>query len=531
MSNLMPKIAGCDCETDPFDGTTNIKPFIWGYYTREAYREFHSTEHFANFLRDEVADSRVVYFHNGGKFDVLYLLPYIDRTAPLTIVNGRIVRCYIGACEVRDSYSLFNMPLAAYRKDDFDYSILSKGERNKAKNRKKISTYLHNDCKYLYEVVESFRDEYGLYLTQASAALEIWSGMTGIDKPRTTSDYYYEWRDHYHGGRTQAFIRGSRYERYTMFDINSAYPRAMCDYHPWGTATRMRTSLPDKNPGATMIEYTGPSVGCFPYKERAELATTYPDDNIVRTFHITGWEYIAAMELGLLPENHSIVCHVWEEHIEFNEYISYFYAKKALCKELEDKLGEIGAKIFLNSLYGKLGAKPDEYAEYSLIPLDRLHVAINQGYSIHAIWDSEQLVLISEPIPEYQQRWLNVATAASITGHVRATLMRALHAVDTPIYCDTDSVVCRSQHSLDIGKELGQWSIDGEFSEAHIGGKKLYAFKKLDGGWKTATKGARLEPDDIIKVANGEIATYTPLAPSMSIVSGIRMIERNIKMT
>ena len=144
-----------------------------------------------------------------------------------------------------------------------------------------------------------------------------------------------------------------------------------------------------------------------------------------------------------------------------------------------------------------------------------------------------------------QKRFYNVATAASITGFVRAYLWRHICAIrkngGEVLYCDTDSIAAigKIPKDMKIGKELGEWGNDGDFRLAAIAGKKLYAFQRRDGTWKTAHKGVMIEPEDIVKVARGGEVKYQRAAPSFGIEYDkdgkgkrrTRFVERIVRMT
>jgi DNA polymerase elongation subunit (family B) len=86
----------------------------------------------------------------------------------------------------------------------------------------------------------------------------------------------------------------------------------------------------------------------------------------------------------------------------------------------------------------------------------------------YAIWE--------RPAPGF--RFNNVATAASITGAARAVLLEAIQNADDPIYCDTDSLICRDLKNTRLHKtELGAWDTEKELDEVLIAGKKTYAYK------------------------------------------------------
>lgn len=126
----------------------------------------------------------------------------------------------------------------------------------------------------------------------------------------------------------------------------------------------------------------------------------------------------------------------------------------------------------------------------------------------------------------------NVMTAASITGAARAQLLRGLHKAKRPVYCDTDSIIAEG---LDCDKDatrLGAWKTEAEGSRVGIAGKKLYALFDASGEpVKYASKGVKIEPEQIMEVASGGEVIYRNAAPTFSINSEPKFIERKIRRT
>jgi hypothetical protein len=116
----------------------------------------------------------------------------------------------------------------------------------------------------------------------------------------------------------------------------------------------------------------------------------------------------------------------------------------------------------------------------------------------------------------------NVATAASITGCVRARLMEAKHQCPGALYCDTDSLIAPAEEAEKlVGEGLGQWelkAVTGGKKRVYIAGKKLYAFEHGENKWLTASKGVRLTPEEIRKVALGGEVTWKNPVPTYSIM-------------
>lgn len=148
-------------------------------------------------------------------------------------------------------------------------------------------------------------------------------------------------------------------------------------------------------------------------------------------------------------------------------------------------------------------------------------------------------LLAERELTDDEMRYYNVATAASITGFVRAFLWRSICAcgIGTVLYCDTDSIATTDTgNALDTGKELGKWKWEGDFDRAGIGGKKLYIFrgKKSKSGkreYKTASKGVKLTNSQLWAVARGATIKHTPESPSFSVHSKPRFVARRISIT
>lgn len=524
MPRKIKKFAVADCETDPFKHGRHPKPFLWGYYDGEIYEQFTKTEKFVEFIRDK---DIILYAHNGGKFDWHFLTDYFDPYQKLLLIAGRIASVKIGACELRDSYSILPVPLAEYNKTEISYDIFEKEERNKPDNFLKISLYLEDDCVYLYELVEKFISDYGMNITLASSAMKFWKKNFLKEKYQPANKIFHETMvKFYYGGRVECFEKGVFKKDFKVFDINSAYPFAMLHNHPNST----KFIVDDKEtPDITMsfFEVFGTSQGAFPYREKNKLF--FPCDDIERKYFVTGWELKAARELGKCDVK-IITSYYFPEKINFTDYVNHFYEMK---KNAVDKKDYIMSKLLMNSLYGKFAANPDNYQNYEVVEKDSIEIAFSQGMNFYSFL-GDNLAIMSEGLEERQKNYYNVATAASVTGFVRAMLFRQLCASENPIYCDTDSIACEGGE-FNCGKELGQWENEGEFSEGAIAGKKIYAFLgkngKYKGKYKKASKGVKLTPQEIYKVASGEIVNYQNIAPTFTISKENYFLERKIKMT
>lgn len=507
----MKKFAVIDAETDPFKFGRIPQPFIWGFYDGQNFLEFEKTETLVDYLSHR---DITVYAHNGGKFDFHFLLPWIK--GKILVVNGRIMRAHIGKCELRDSWGILPVPLSAIEKDKFDYSLMEPEVR--ALHMDKIRQYLHNDCVYLYDAIKKFRENYGDKLTLASAAMSEWEKIRG--RVSGTREHHQFFSPYYYGGRVTPFVGGVVKNPVKVVDINSAYPKAMTKDHPIGSRYIESTSVKDAFLNRSFLTIECRSDGALPVRDKG---LHFPHDKGV--FHITGHEFKAAMKTDSLRNVKILKAYIFERAINFTEYVDRFYREKMEAEAKGDKTGRLLAKLMLNALYGKFAANPDRYEEHLIGD----YGAPPPGFIPHCpIGDS---MLFSRPLEDKDMRWYDIVTAASITGWVRAYLWRSLQAVDTPYYCDTDSIICNGTGNLSLSDNLGDWKLEAKGDEVCIAGKKLYAVFDRGKAVKSASKGANLSPAEIRRVANGETIVYRPDAPTFSLSMGQRFVARTIQRT
>lgn len=540
----MRPFAVLDSETDPFKQGRIPDPFVWGFYDGLMFRHFtHDTAHS---MIEWIADQKIiVYAHNGGKFDYHFLLPYMEPYDHVKIINGRLAQFYIGKAEFRDSMNILPVALKnievskdgeIIKKQEFDYSLMEKSERYKPENWENIIDYLRDDCITLWEAINKFQTEYGRHLTLAGAAMAQWKKISKKPLPKSTGEYFEIFKPYYYGGRVQCFQRGIIESDFSVFDINSAYPYAMLSSHPYGL-----DYIEESEPGNVcphgFYRIRAESTGAYPYREKTGL--NFPDDGEIREFHVTGWELIAAQETGTAGNPKILSGIVHTETQDFTEYIEYFYQRRLTAKATGDKAGDLFNKLFLTNLYGKFGANPENYAEFVILPPEEHDSLLDPDNDFTLSGELGPWLLGERGLTDDEMRYYNVATAASITGFVRAYLWRAICQTgrDTILYCDTDSIAtCSDCNSLDTGGRLGQWKHEGEFDRAGIAGKKMYIFrgkKQRDGSreYKTASKGVKLSNAQLWKVAAGAVVEYKPENPTFSVHHAPRFVSRKITLT
>lgn len=534
-------IATLDAETDPFRHGADIQPFLWGFRSDlDGQLFFDDIKDFLSWL--EMSDREyIIYAHNGGKFDYFWLLPYIEADSQVLYINGRLARFTIGKCEFRDSYCIIPAKLSAYKKDEINYEWFLK--ENRQAHMAEIRKYLAADCKYLLELVQQFRAEYGNGITLAGTAMKVWERMSKVKAPSSGGSYYERFRPYYYGGRVECFRKGVLPPGlFHVIDIHSAYPFAMRHDHPISLQwSELDASIDDGICPQAFYSIHATARGCFPFRHKGKLL--FPDDGEPRLYHVTGWELSNALELGLCDIHSVVTVYGFAGTMNFTPYVNKFYALKE-CSE-KGSAQYLFAKILLNSLYGKYGSNPQEYDEYQCVPLNMAGIICNtmgEDWGIRRVLTKDK-ALISGPLDDDGMRFYNVATAASITGFVRAYLLKQMHAIrqagGTVFYCDTDSIVYTGDVDacINLGDEVGQWEREFTGDKGGIAGRKLYAFHnankcKPDKEWKTACKGVKLSPAEIMKVCAGGTVTYKRDAPSFNMITGGKAyITRKVQLT
>lgn len=552
-----------DAETDPFHACQNPrapterdpdcpvchgkgripKPFIWGVYDgrTEEYLEFDTGKEVCEYLQDWRG---IAFAHNGGKFDWHFLREFVNSDDPVMVIAGRLAKFKIGMCEMRDSMNILVNPLRAFAKDEIDYRKLEPDVRHL--HMDEIKRYLRSDCINLWNTIQAYFDKYGRTLTQAGASMKFWKKHYEVPFIPQTMSQATRYRDYYYGGRVECFQAGYSKRDVKMVDRNSAYPDAMCDQHPIAPDAEPEDHLPPAGKlGPCMIKVEGIAKGCFPWRVMDEHGDytgqlLFPhDERTIREYHITGWELEAALELDAFKIFRVIECRRFAQTVSFKEYVLHHFGERRAAQLIGDKAGDTFGKLFMNGLYGGFAIDPAKFAEYVIASdesISRWCTLDDDPYVRIESWHGRHL--LSRPLPEWKHKYRNVATAASITGKVRAELFRAMHRCSGVMYCDTDSIVASDVGDLKLGNELGQWKMEMLIDEVAIAGKKLYALRAAEdfgkfkaGEYKTASKGVRLSAADIIRVARGETVSYVPDVPTFTLHKEPEFVPREIRMT
>lgn len=508
------KIGVIDSETEPFDSVlrTKIVPFLFVIYADEFEPIVIWDEVFENLILRLLAaldkireehDEYIFYAHNGGKFDFMFLMKWLRGEVSF---KGRgIMSAKLCGHELRDSFHVIPEKLANFAKEKFEYEKLKKGVRQKYKDE--AISYCISDCKYLLQIIKGFVAEFGAVISIGAAAMARMREHYDIEKLTDGFDSFL--RTWFFGGRVECLQdRGDFRGEFRLYDVNSMYPHVMATYrHPVGGMGDYHYRVGEIGPDTVFIDLNCDNRGAF--VGRTESGETTARIKHGR-FYTTIWEYVVAQKHGLISNVEINFCVDCSKRTDFSKFILPLYAKKAALKHKLDAMKAAGkentpeyldvkkdytfSKLIQNNAYGKLAQNARDFKE---------HYLTDPGEEPPAEWfktierlKPNEREFFKSPLYENDAYWIwskpaatvhfnNVGTAASITGAARAVLLDAIVRAEDPIYCDTDSIICRGLKGVEIDPEkLGAWDIEAEYKRVVIAGKKLYGVEH-----KTPKKG------------------------------------------
>lgn len=169
----------------------------------------------------------------------------------------------------------------------------------------------------------------------------------------------------------------------------------------------------------------------------------------------------------------------------FESYIEKLFA----IKKKEKGGRKNGAKILMNSLYGKFGQafhKKNVIMHYhfsSQEQLDFLRQAEIDGIKIvKHLYSAEQNIYIAIELNESHtyKAYMNVAIASYVTSYARIALHKKMMEFESNgieiLYCDTDSLTIEQKDlsQIKLGKNLGDWDIEQTFDSVKFMAPKCY---------------------------------------------------------
>lgn len=570
-----------DFETDPFEYGKEVYPFAWDFFDGKKHvTQWHHVynnprshlpcvESLVTFLHTLTEPHRI-FAHNGGKFDFLYLLPWINRHDSMLVIDGRIVTCKIGSHILHDSYAMLPVALKTTgEKLEIDYDKLKWECRHKHKDE--IIRYLLQDTEALFNYATAWRNEFGNNVTMASAAMSKLKQFHSFEILSESWDTVI--REYFYGGRVQCFASGIINQAIKHYDINSMYPSVMKHYlHPV-SANPIEGNRITRN--TYFVEWEGYSDAAMPVRAM-DGSLNFP--NAYGVYKSTIHEFNTGLELDCIQVNRVIRSWSFLKAISFDQFIDHYYGLRNIARENNDFVYMLFWKLVMNSAYGKFAQNPRNFFDREIFQLDELpnsndictcnaspefeHEDCTCGKWIlelpstkHGYAIMKRKRVLKNRFAELNPGYRNVATAASITGAARSILFRAIRNCDTPLYCDTDSLFCSSLGDAKIdSKELGAWKLENTGTRMAIAGKKIYALSNpelkcvCDGYGEVlkafkemyqdcprhickASKGGVLSYSEIEAIAMGAVIKYEKPSPAFKLDGSQKFFPRKIRST
>lgn len=492
-------------------------------------------------LRRRYSSARCrIFAHNGGRFDSLFVFPWLLRYRDrlrweISGPESRIQRLEIWpkladkkrlSWVIQDSVAILPMSLEQIGKKFLPEGTAGKMQHDlhMPEDDPRWDQYVKQDCTVLWHGVETLTTmvtglggEVGV--TLPATAMNVYRRVF-LDRPIHRSAHFtdcagtqwddveeedapchgcmHQWiRQGFYGGRTELFETSGH--DVADFDLNSSYPASMMERMPAGRPKvigpvrdlDVLRKLHDKHVGFVEATVWIPPDNPKAYKGdqripplpvRFEGKLVFP---VGRLRGVWSWD---ELELVLHPrvggeivETHRSVW--YEAWPVFQGYVKTMYAYREAFKRGEgNEALDALAKLLLNSLFGKTGQKV-ERGKLIYLPLDddkRLEV-MDRARPLDG--DPDEAVVWEEPTI-LNAPYIVPQLAAQVTTLSRKRLFLGMMSVldqgGRVLYTDTDSIMCTGAVVQPVGNKLGQWK--REYPDVLLDGTfilpKLYQLRK-----------------------------------------------------
>jgi hypothetical protein len=428
---------------------------------------------------------------------------------PILFVNNKDVDLnYIGSVLPFESFvGITKDEFLEYKKrfNDKDWNL-----------RMEVTKYCSQDVISLYQVINKFNnivfDEFRIdvlkYPTLPSLAFAIFrcKFLGNYKIPKIIGNMYNEIKLAYTGGNVDVYKPYG--ENIYHYDINSLYPYVMKNFQmPVGEPIYFEGDI---------LKYKEKAFGFFFFDADIKapinlniplLQTRLKINNTTKTITPVGeWkDFYFSEELYKSEEfNYKFKInsgYLFEKEFIFKEYVDYFYNMKVLSDKNSPHY--IIAKLFLNSLYGRLG----------MDPIKEKHLIVNSSESFHYYdkfcvtnvinLDNKELISYLDLNSQYEDFYIgsnvSVPISAAVTAYARIYMHKFKKMNNIIIYyTDTDSIAINKEldKSL-VGKDLGQFKLEYISNKAIFLAPKVYYCLTNEGKF-CKIKGLNLANSDII---------------------------------
>jgi hypothetical protein len=267
----------------------------------------------------------------------------------------------------------------------------------------------------------------------------------------------------YYGGRTEVFNLAPQTGTINYIDVNSMYPFVMLKPFPNPNNYILKEKPDLSKMGVCQCTLQIPNLrfGPVPYRT---------DRLIFPIGKVTGaWTYEeikAVLHRGGKVLNYEWCIEFPDICFPFESFITALYKVKS---ESKDEIERQAAKLFMNSLYGKMGEKIDsvEMMGINNVPKDKPATCYGEFAFVN----------MGRRYPNH----CNAIWAIYTTAYARLHLLESMELIEQNggevFYTDTDSLMFRGKLP-NLGNKLGDWKLEGVYDFAHFLAPKLYALSE-----------------------------------------------------
>ncbi len=470
------KFAASDIETNHW-----IHFLMIGFYDGEVYTKFTKLDEYMDYVLRSENNGMRIYFHNGGRFDFLFLAEKLMERGIVKFVNkssgllGMVYSDNRVRVEFWDSYALFPASLdkliktydIEHKKIAIDFTKIHKA------NDKVLSEHLKNDCYALYDILRKFIEREGyISNTIAGHALRkfrenffngyFWNVSENFD--------LYFRKNYYKGGRVEVYKMFGKNLNY--YDVNSLYPSVMLEKMPVGTPIKTK-KYKEKKIGFYQIELledyiTNISILC----EKTKNGNYYINGKKGEKYYLTSIEIEGIRKEVKIK---IIDGYYFEDSADvFTGYVNYYFEIK---KNAKDESERYLSKLMLNSLYGKFGQR-----------LTGQNIEMNTGKQGDAIiYDVENDLLLVDVKRKIKFRGVYIAAWITALARMKHYEMMKKIGFENIYYCDTDSIV--TSKKIKNSDKIGELKLEAEIKEGVFLMPKVYGYIDKKGNEIVHAKG------------------------------------------
>lgn len=491
----------------------DIEAYKWtkfrtiGFYDGSKFTEWRSLKDFFTFISSDDKDKQI-FAHFGGIYDFLFLIEWISKSdlenrfkLGTIVPRGSALLCFdvtynyeYAKNDVKqvklsfnDSSALLGFGLKSltksfkveHEKQEFDF------DKWDGKITPKLLSYLKDDCRGLYEVIERYRNwnlvkRAGHASTMASQALKIYrSFMTKEIYPLSKSADDFT-RKAYFGGRTEIFkpyFDGEGKEKLKNFDVNSLYPYTMLKNSYPIASSHFTNKYVDNKLGIYHVEVEVPEdmyipvlglISSVPSEHRVKgkvVARGVSPKYVFPTGRFSGYwtnsEIEYAKRLGVkIRKVHNGLIFI-DGGLIFEKYINILYEMRLKAKQSGDSVTDIICKLLMNSLYGRFGMNPNKK---NIVLTDYFDDSTGEKPWREFTKESgEKLYLIEKEVE--LRSFSNSAISCFVTSNSRVHMHQQFTKLKNKIwYTDTDSLF--TTEKIEESDKLGGLKLEYESNRA-----------------------------------------------------------------